>query len=211
MMNTAKALELLDREYPKARYYLEFSNPLELLVAAILSAQVRDEVVNTRTAIIFKKYKTAKDYANADIGQLENKIKPVTFFRNKAKNIKKACQILVEKHSGHVPKSMEELTALPGIARKTANAIQQNAFDIVSGIVVDTHVLRLSYRLGWTSNTKPEKVEQDLMNTIPKKYWKRLPYLLKSHGRAVCRAPIPACSKCILQKLCPKAGVLKAL
>jgi len=208
--NTEKVLQLLDKEYPKAKYYLNFSNPLELMVAAILSAQVRDEVVNARTAVIFKKYKTAQDYAKADLAGLEKDIKPITFFRNKAANIKKACQILAEKHKGQIPKTMEELCALPGIARKTANAIQQNAFDIVSGIVVDTHVLRLSYRLGWTKNTKPEKVEQDLMNTIQKKYWKKTPHLLKSHGRAVCKAPVPSCSKCVVSKLCPRVGVAKS-
>lgn len=206
-----KIISLLKKEYPDAKYYLNFSNPLELMVAAILSAQVRDEVVNAATKELFRKYRTAEDYANADLKELTDCVKSVTFAENKAKNIKNACRILAEKHDSQVPKNMEELTSLPGIGRKTANSILQNAFNIVEGVIVDTHVIRLSYRLGWTKNTNPEKIEQDLMKLIGKKYWKELPHLLKNHGRAVCRSPIPECSKCILNKLCPKQGVVKSL
>lgn len=206
-----KTLSLLKKEYPHAKYYLNFSNPLELMVAAIMSAQVRDTVVNATTPKLFGKYKTAKDYASADPKQLAEEIKSVTFATNKAKHITGACKILVEKHNGNVPKTTEELTALPGIGRKTANAILSNAYGIVNGITVDTHVIRLAYRLGWTKQKNPDKIEQDLMGIIPKNEWKKIPYLLKDHGRAVCKAPVPECSKCILDKLCPKRGVTKSL
>ncbi len=214
MATTPKALEvikLLKKEYPSAKYYLNFSNPLELLAAAILSAQVRDTVVNAATLALFKKYKTAKDYASADLDELISYIKDITFSGNKARNIKAACKILAEKHNGEVPQTMEELVELPGIGRKTANAILINAFDKVFGIPCDTHVIRLSYRLGWTKNKNPDKIEKDLMNLFPKSEWKKIPYLLKDHGRAICKAPVPSCSKCILNKLCPKQGVTKKL
>ncbi len=210
-MPVNEVISLLKKEYPDAKYYLNFTNSLELMAAAILSAQVRDEVVNACTKELFRKYKTAKDYANADLKELTACIKSVTFAENKAKNIREACRILTEKHNGEVPKTMNELTALPGIGRKTANAILQNAFDIVEGVVVDTHVIRVSYRLGWTKNTNPEKIEQDLMKLVSRQYWKEIPHLLKSHGRAVCKAPVPYCSKCILNKLCPKQGVTEKL
>lgn len=206
-METEKIISLLKKEYPDAKYYLNFSNPLELMVAAMLSAQVRAEVVNAATKELFKNYKSAEDYANADMKELTDCVKSVTFAENKAKNIKKACTILAEKHGGQVPETMEELTALPGIGRKTANAILQNAFNIVEGVIVDTHVIRLSCRLGWTKNTNPEKIEQDLMKLVNSRYWKEIPHLLKSHGRTVCKAPIPYCTKCILNKICPKQGV----
>jgi len=208
-MEVEKQLDLLKKHYPKAKYYLNFSNPLEQMIAAIMSAQVRDTIVNETTKKLFKKYKTAKDYATADLEELTDDISSVTFAGNKAKYIKSACKILEEKHDGKVPGSMSELVKLPGIGRKTANAILINSFNIVNGIVVDTHVIRLSYRLGWTENTNPDKIEQDLMKIIPKKYWKKLPHLLKDHGRAVCRAPTPSCSQCFLEKQCPKKGVTK--
>lgn len=204
-----KTITLLKKEYPHAKYYLNFSNPLELLVAAILSAQVRDEVVNATTPHLFRRYKTASDYAAAPLSELENTIKSITFYKNKAKNIKGACKILDSKYGGKVPKTIDELTELPGIGRKTANAILINAFDIVIGIPVDTHVIRVSYRLGWTKQKNPDKIEQDLMKIIPKGAWKNIPYLLKDHGRAVCKAPVPECSRCVLTNLCPKQGVTK--
>ncbi len=204
-----KILSLLKKEYPAAKYYLNFSNPLQLLVAAILSAQVRDEVVNATTPKLFSKYKSAQDFANANLPELEKEISSITFYKNKSKNIKAACKILQEKFSGKVPRTVEELTELPGIGRKTANAILINAYDIVEGITVDTHVLRLSYRLGLTKNTNPEKVEQDLMKLFSRAYWKILPWLFKDHGRAVCKAPVPICSKCFLFDLCPRVGVGK--
>jgi endonuclease-3 len=210
-MNVSKVIQLLKKNYPNAKYYLNFSNPLELLIAAILSAQVRDEVVNSVTPKLFKKYKTAKDYANANLQELINDIRPVTFAGNKARNIIKACKILAEKYKGKVPDNMNDLISLPGVGRKTANTILINAFNKVEGIPIDTHVLRLSYRLGWTKSKKPEEVEQDLMKIIPRKEWKRIAYLLKAHGRAVCKAPVPICSECFLSKLCPKNGVTKRL
>ena len=207
--NPEKSIILLNKHYPKAKYYLNFSNPLELMVAAILSAQVRDEVVNASTPDLFKKYNTAKAYANADIEEMISYVSRITFAGNKARNIKKACQILVEKYNGSVPDTIEDLVQLPGIGRKTANAILINGFNKVVGIPCDTHVIRLAYRLGWTKNTNPDKIEQDLMKLFPKKEWKRLPHVLKDHGRAICRAPIPECSKCFLNNICPKAGVVK--
>ena len=209
-----RALEIIKRlkkNYPNARYYLNFSNPLELVVAAILSAQIRDEVVNATTANLFKKYKTAKDYADADLQELIDDIKSVTFPGNKARYIKETGEILSEKYGGKVPKTIEELTELPGIGRKTANVILANAFDIVTGIVVDTHVIRLTYRLGLTKNKNPEKIEQDLLKITPKQHWKEFQWIFKAHGRAICRAPIPSCSKCFLSDICPKQGVTKKL
>jgi len=185
-MSVDKIIELLKKNYPNAKYYLNFSNPLELMVAAMLSAQIRDEVVNATTPKIFAKYKTAKDYANADLKEFTKEISAVTFAGMKAKNIINACKILVEKYNGKVPDKMEELTALPGVGRKTANTILINAFGKVLGIPVDTHVIRLSYRLGWTKSKKPEEIEQDLMKIIPKEDWKKIAYLLKAHGRAIC-------------------------
>jgi endonuclease-3 len=199
----------LKRLYPKARYYLNFSTPLELLVAAILSAQVRDTVVNATTPALFKKYKTARDYARADLQTLIGDIRPISFPANKARHIKEACKILVERHHGNVPETLDQLVELPGIGRKTANAILINAFGKVEGIVVDTHVIRVAFRLRWTKQVKPEKIEQDLMKLIPKADWEKVPWLLKDHGRLVCTAPVPACSRCALETKCPKAGVTK--
>jgi len=208
MENVSKVIELLKKNYPNAKYYLNFSNPLELLVAAILSAQIKDEVVNATTPQIFKKYKTVKDYANADLKEFTKEISAVTFAGMKAKNIINAYKILLEKYNGKVPETMEELIALPGIGRKTANTILINAFDKVLGIPVDVWVQRLSIRLGWTKNKDPNKIEQNLMETIPKKDWSKIAYLLKSHGRAICQV-IPYCSKCFLYDLCPRNGVAK--
>ncbi len=208
-LQTVKVLSELKKLYPNTKYYLNFSNPLELLVATILSAQVRDSVVNATTPRLFQKYRTAEDYARADLETLIQEISPVSFPANKAKYIRQACKILVEKYHGNVPDSMEQLVELPGIGRKTANVILINAFKKVEGIVVDTHVIRLSYRLGWTKNKNPEKIEQDLMKMIPNADWDRITWLLKEHGRAICKAPVPVCSQCVLEPLCPKAGVMK--
>ncbi len=210
-MQTEKIISMLKKEYPDTKYYLDFSNPLELVVAAILSAQCRDTVVNGTTKTLFKKYRNARDYSNTPLNQLENDIKSITFFKNKAKNIKETCRIIADKCGGKVPDNMESLVELPGIGRKTANAILINAFDVIVGVPCDTHVIRVSYRLGWTNNKNPDKIEKDLMRLIPKKYWKKLPHLLKDHGRAICRAPIPSCDNCILNKVCPKQGVTEKL
>lgn len=207
----SEIVELLKKEYPHAKYYLTFSNPLELMVAAILSAQVRDEVVNATTPKLFGKYKSVVDYVRATPKDLTNDIKAITFAGNKAKNIIQACKILVEKFDGKIPKTMEDLTSLPGIGRKTANTILINAYGIVEGIPCDTHCIRLSQRLGLSKNKDPDKIERDLMKIIPKKDWKKIPYLLKAHGRATCKAPDPYCSKCFLSKVCPKIGVKRHL
>ncbi len=203
--NAEEILSTLKKEYPNTKYYLNFSSPLQLMVAAILSAQCRDEVVNAATARLFQKYKTAEDFTKLNAED----IKSITFFNNKAKNIREACRIIMGKFGGKVPETMEGLVTLPGVGRKTANAILINAFDKVLGITVDTHVIRLSYRLGLTKNTNPEKIEKDLIAVVPKSEWKRITWLLKDHGRAVCRAPIPYCSKCVLNKICPKNRVTK--
>jgi endonuclease-3 len=205
----SKILAELKRLYPHAKYYLNFSNPLELVVAAILSAQVRDTVVNAVTPHLFKKYKTARDYAQADLETLIKEINPVTFPANKAKYLKQACKILAEKHHGKVPDTVDQLVELPGIGRKTANAILINAFGKIEGIVVDTHVIRVAYRLGWTQSKNPEKIEEDLMEIIPREDWARVTWLLKDHGRAVCKAPIPECSHCTLEPYCPRTGVTR--
>jgi len=202
-----RILEALEHEYPNVHYYLNFSNPLELLVAAILSAQCRDEVVNATTAELFKKYRRAEDYADAPPAELEKDISKIPFYRNKAKNIQEACRVLVERYDGEVPQTAEELMKLPGIGRKTANAILINAFDKVEGIVVDTHVIRLARRMGLSQSKDPDKIEQDLMEIFPRASWKRLPWLLKAHGRAVCTAKRPGCTECILEGICPKVGV----
>jgi endonuclease-3 len=207
----SEVIKLLAKEYPGAKYYLDFSNPLELLVAAILSAQVRDEVVNALTPRLFKKYRTAKDYADADLRELESDIKSVTFAANKAKYVKSACRALEERFGGKVPAKMEDLTRLSGVGRKTANTILINAFGIVEGIPADTHVIRIANRLGWSKGKNGDQVEQDLMKIVPKGNWKKIPYELKAHGRAVCMAPVPVCSKCVLDRLCPKVGVVKKI
>jgi endonuclease-3 len=211
MDSSKQILETLMNEYPNAKYYLNFSNPLELMVAAMLSAQIKDEVVNALTPRLFKQYKSAKDYANADLNELTNEIRSVTYAGNKAKYIKKACNILIEKHKGEVPKSLDELVDLPGIGRKTGNTILINAYGIVEGIPCDTHVIRVSYRLGWTKSKNPDIIERDLMNLLPKEYWGKIPYILKALGRNICKAPVPVCSKCPVKNLCPRNGVTDSL
>jgi endonuclease III len=211
MDKISEMLSLLKSNYPNAKYYLNFSNTLELMVAAIMSAQVRDEVVNATTPRIFAKYKTAEDYSKADPKFFAEEISHVTFSAMKTKNIIRACKILVEKHHGKVPDNMEDLIELPGIGRKTANVILINAFGKVEGIPTDTHVIRVSFRLGWTSSKKTEEIEKDLMKIIPKGGWKNIANVLKAHGRAVCQAPTPHCSSCFLEKICPKNGVTKKL
>lgn len=200
-----KIIEILTKEYPKAKIALEYSTPLELLVATILSAQCTDQRVNTVTKELFKKYRRAEDYANADLQKLENEIKSTGFYHNKAKNIRNACKILVEQFGSQVPNSMNEMLKLPGVARKTANIVLQNAYGVVEGIAVDTHVRRLSIRLGLTDKDDPEKIEKDLMTIVPQKTWRKVTDLLISHGRQVCLARKPKCQICVINKLCPSA------
>jgi len=209
--NPQQILKILKRLYPgEKRTALAYRNPLELLVSTILSAQCTDERVNKITKEIFKKYKTAEDYADADVKRFEQEIRSTGFYRNKAKNIINACRMIVKDFNSKVPNSMENLIKLPGVARKTANIVLTNAYGIVEGIAVDTHVKRVSFRLGLTKNTSPEKIERDLMGIYQKKDWEVINYLLVSHGRKVCKAPVPFCSRCVLSGLCPKAGVEKS-
>lgn len=198
----------LARLYPDAKCSLDHHGPLQLLIATILSAQCTDERVNQVTPALFARYPDARAFANADPRELETMIQSTGFFRNKAKNIIACCRAIVEKHGGEVPATLEELTQLPGVGRKTANVVLGNAFD-VPGIVVDTHVHRLSRRLGLTRNNTPEKIEQDLMQLLPKKEWVAFGHRMIYHGRAVCKAQKPLCDQCALNSLCPKIGVRK--
>ncbi len=195
----------LRRLYPNAACSLNFTNPLELLVATQLSAQCTDERVNIVTAQLFQKYRSAEDYATVSQEELEQDIKSTGFYRNKARNIRGTGQRLVMVYNGEVPHTMQDLLSLPGVARKTANVVLGNAFGIVVGFVVDTHVGRLARRFGWTTNDDPVKIEQDLMRIIPQKDWLDLSHLLIFHGRAVCESRKPLCELCSLVPLCPSA------
>lgn len=197
----------LRRLYPEAMCSLNFSNPLELMVATQLSAQCTDERVNIVTARLFKKYRTAEDYASASQEELEQDIRSTGFYRNKARNIRSACQRILTEYHGEVPRTMEGLLSLAGVARKTANVVLGNAFGIVEGFVVDTHVGRLSRRLGWTQQTNPVKVEQELTRIIPQQDWLDLSHLLIFHGRAICDSRKPLCTQCTLAMLCPSASL----
>jgi len=199
-----KILDALERAYPDAACSLNFSNPLELLVATILSAQCTDALVNKVTADLFKKYRTARDYAEANPVALERDMARVNFYRNKAKSIRLACRTLVERFGGKVPNRMEDLLQLSGVARKTANVVLGNAFHINAGIVVDTHVMRLSQRMGLTTQTDRDKIEQDLMPLVLQPWWTRFGHRMIQHGRAVCTAKAPRCGECPIGKaLCP--------
>lgn len=221
-----EVLTLLKQHYPNARIVLNFSNNWELLVAVILSAQCTDVMVNRVTAVLFPKYQKAKiksqkykskckiitpelqeiiNFSEVDVSELEKDIRSTGFYKNKAKNIKSAAKMILEKFDGEVPRTMDELITLPGVARKTANIVLGNAYEIVEGIAVDTHVRRLSQRLGFSKNTDPDKIEQDLMKLFDKKDWFKLTYLLIEHGRATCNAKKPKCNECFLSKLCPSA------
>jgi endonuclease-3 len=200
-----KIIERLRKQYPDARCSLNYSNPLELLIAAILSAQCTDERVNMVTADLFRKYRTSDDYAKAPRAELERDIRSTGFYRNKAKAIQAACQIISKQYGGKVPDNLEQLLTLPGVARKTANVVLGNAFGIASGIVVDTHVARLAQRLGLSDKKQPEKIEQDLMAIVPKKYWIEFSHLLIYHGRKVCKARSPLCDQCVIESLCPSS------
>ena len=197
--------ELLQTAYPDAHCALHHSNPLELLIATILSAQCTDERVNIVTANLFRKYRNCADYLAVDQSELERDVHSTGFFRNKAKNIQGACRLMLEKYHGGVPQTMDELLELPGVARKTANVVMGNAFGVASGVVVDTHVSRLSQLLELTAQTTPEKIEKDLSQIVPRADWIMFPHWLISHGRAVCKARRPACGECVLEKLCPSS------
>ncbi|HHI97177.1 MAG TPA: endonuclease III, partial [Thermodesulfatator atlanticus] len=198
-----KIIERLKAAYPEARIALKFSNPLELLVATILSAQCTDERVNQVTRQLFKKYRSAKDYAEAPLEELAEDIRPTGFYQQKAKYIKEACRMIVEEFGGEVPRNMDDMLKLPGGARKTANIVLANAYGIVEGIPVDTHVRRLAKRLGFSNEKDPNKIEQDLMAIIPKEDWGFIPYVFQQHGRQICKAKKPLCAKCVVRDLCP--------
>ena len=201
-----KICRLLARQYPDAKCALEHENPLELLIATILSAQCTDVRVNLVTPGLFARYPDARAFAEAKLPELEDAIRSTGFFRNKARNIKACCQAIVTENGGQVPQTLEGLVALPGIGRKTANVILGNAFS-VPGITVDTHVGRLSRRLSLTEHTDPVKVEHDLMALLPAKDWTLFSHEIILHGRQVCHARKPKCSECVLNGLCPKIGV----
>ena len=201
----AKIMQLLETVHPDAKIALNFSNPLELLVATILSAQCTDERVNTVTQSLFKKYTKPEDYLNVDLGELEQDIRSTGFYHNKAKSIQKANQMLIEKFQRQVPKTMGEMLELPGVARKTANVVLYGAYGAVVGIAVDTHVRRLAQRLGLSESDDPVKIEQDLMRLVPQQKWMRMADLLVFHGRRICMAKKPNCTGCVLNKICPCA------
>jgi endonuclease III len=201
----------LQKTYPNAHCELDHSNPLELLIATILSAQCTDKRVNIVTADLFKKYRSAADYANADRAELEQDIKTTGFFRNKAKSIQACCRALVEQYGGEVPSTMEALTQLGGVGRKTANVLLGNAFKLNVGIVVDTHVARLSNRLGLTTQQEPEKIEVELMRLVPQPQWTLFSHWLIWHGRRRCSARGPDCAGCEIAGLCPRIGLEKKL
>jgi len=195
----------LKAEYPDARTELDWNSPLELLVATVLSAQTTDVQVNRVTQTLFTKYRTAKDYASADPSELEEDIRPTGFYRNKARSLRNLAAALVEDHGGEVPGTMQELVALPGVGRKTANVVLGNAFGVDEGIVVDTHVRRVSGRLGLTEKEDPVKIERDLMQVVPGEDWTVFSHLLILHGRRTCKARKPDCPNCTLNDICPSA------
>jgi endonuclease-3 len=208
-----EVIRVLKKEYPGARVALRFSNPLECLVAVVLSAQCTDERVNRVTETLFRKYRTAEDYLRVPESELAADIKPTGFFNQKTRAIRGAARMIVEEFGGRIPDSMEALLQLPGVARKTANIVLANSYpekaatDPGAGIAVDTHVKRVSMRLGFTGEKDPVKIERDLMALVPRTDWFRLAYLLIEHGRAVCKAPTPRCDVCPVNHLCPSSRV----
>ena len=200
-------IDLLSAAYPDAHVALEFSNPLECLVATILSAQCTDERVNIVTKTLFKKFRKPQDYLSVPEEELANDIRSTGFFNQKARSIRGACARIVEAYGGKVPDTMAEILTLPGVARKTANIVLGNSFGVVDGIAVDTHVRRLAHRLGFSDEHDPDKIEQDLMRLIPKERWYDFSYVLIDHGRALCHAKKPQCAECVVNQLCPASLV----
>ena len=199
----AEIVALLRKDYPDAKIALNFTSPLELLVATILAAQCTDERVNAVTAKLFQKYRSVQDFANADPDELEQDLKQINFYRNKAKNIREAARQIIQRFDGEVPRTIEGIASLPGAARKTANVVMGNAYGIVEGVITDTHVLRISRRLGLTKSEDPLQVERDIMALLPQKDWLDFSHLMAYHGRAICKAPKPLCAQCSLLALCP--------
>jgi endonuclease-3 len=205
--HAARVAKLLAQTYPAAKCALNFRSPLELLIATILSAQCTDVRVNIVTKELFRKYRSAADYADADSKQLESEIKSTGFFRSKTKSIQSACRRLVDEYDGQVPKDVDALVGLPGVGRKTANVVLGTAFGIASGVVVDTHVRRITKRLGLTTHKEPEKIERDLMAVLPQREWIDFSHRVIHHGRRICVARRPKCGECTLNKVCPRVGV----
>ncbi|HAF14518.1 MAG TPA: endonuclease III [Blastocatellia bacterium] len=207
-----KIIRLLKRAYPDAKCSLNHSNAFELLIATILSAQCTDARVNIVTQDLFRKYRKPEDYLKVSPKELQQDIRTTGFFRNKTKSIQGTAKVLTEQYGGEVPATIDELLELPGVARKTANVVLGNAFGIRAGVVVDTHVTRLSRRLGLTVQKQAEKIEKDLIAIVPRKEWVIFPHLLIAHGRAICKARNPLCAECVVEKLCPssylKTGVV---
>ena len=205
-----KIITLLEVEYPFDKgTVLHWRTPLDLLVATILSAQTTDEQVNKLTPALFKRYRTASDYANADREELELYVRSSGFYHRKAELIQAACRQLVDEFGGEVPRTMEELLKLKGVARKTANIVLGNAYGVVEGIAVDTHVMRLSQRLGWSKEKDRDKIERDLLTLIQRDKWYEVNYLLITHGRKICDAKKPDCANCVVNELCPSAFTFK--
>jgi len=200
----AEIIDRLEKEYGSAHIALEYRDPFQLLVAVILSAQCTDVRVNMITPALFERFPTPREMAEADISEIEELIRSCSFFRNKAKNIKAAAQMIIKEFGGRVPDNMEDILKLPGVARKTANIVLFNAYGVIEGIAVDTHVKRLANRLGLSSEKDPVKIEKDLMKKIPRKLWGRITYFLIDHGRKICKARKPLCQECILGDLCPQ-------
>ncbi|MDS0474304.1 endonuclease III [Natrinema sp. 1APR25-10V2] len=196
-------VDRLEEEYPDSTISLRYSNRLELLIAVILSAQCTDERVNTETADLFEKYDGPEDYANAPQDELAEDLNSITYYNSKAEYIRNSCQTILEDHDGEVPDTMAELTELSGVGRKTANVVLQHGHDIVEGVVVDTHVQRLSRRLGLTEEKRPERIEETLMDIVPEEHWQQFTHLCIDHGRAVCTARKPDCDGCVLADICP--------
>ncbi|MEM0231163.1 MAG: endonuclease III [Candidatus Woesearchaeota archaeon] len=202
-----RVVRILKREYGIPGTALRFSNPFQLLIATMLSAQCTDARVNAVTPVLFKRFRTPEDFARADVKELEGIIRSTGFYHLKARRIVEASRAIVERFNSRVPASMDDLLSLPGVARKTANLVLSEGFGVVKGIVVDTHVRRLSFRLGFTRSRDPRVIEQDLMTLLPRREWRNISFLLISHGRMVCNALKPKCELCILKRLCPRRGV----
>jgi endonuclease-3 len=199
----SKILAILEAAYPEARVTLDFKNPFQLLIATILAAQCTDERVNRVTKGLFKRYRTPKDFAEADPAELEEAIRPTGFYRNKAKSIIGCCKMLLDEHGGQVPRTMDDLISLPGVWRKTANIVLGNAFGFREGIAVDTHVTRVANRLGLVKSEKQDEIEQQLCRVVPNEKWTLITHLLIFHGRTICKAQRPACPRCPVLHLCP--------
>lgn len=208
--NLQRMLKLLREHYPQARTALNFNTPIQMLVSTILSAQCTDVRVNMVTPALFARYRTVKDFAEAERPELEKMIHSTGFYKNKAKNIQAAARMILERFNGELPRTLDEMVEIPGIGRKTANVVLHNVYNIVEGVVVDTHVRRIAQRLGLTKETTPEKIEQDLMKVLPRPDWDDVSYLLIDHGRAVCKAVKPNCDGCFLNKICPSAFAFDA-